>query len=85
MEDGPRHPAAAFRNALDVIADARAVGADPVREGGAVVIGVDGAGVARRLLAAHGEAVRDFEFRHGRMDDVFLALTGRSAEEVGAA
>jgi multidrug/hemolysin transport system ATP-binding protein len=68
-----------------LIADARRVGADPVREGGAVVIGVDGADVARRLLAAHGDAVRDFEFRHGRMDDVFLALTGRSAEEVGAA
>ena len=68
-----------------LIRDARAVGADPVREGGAVVIGVDGADVARRLLSAHGEAVRDFEFRHGRMDDVFLALTGRSAEEVSAA
>lgn len=68
-----------------LIADARAVGADPAREGGAVVIGVDGADVARRLLAAHGDAVRDFEFRHGRMDDVFLALTGRSAKEVGAA
>lgn len=68
-----------------LIADARVAGADPVREGSAVVIGVDGAGVARRLLAAHGDAVRDFEFRHGRMDDVFLALTGRSAEEVGAA
>jgi multidrug/hemolysin transport system ATP-binding protein len=63
---------------------ARAVGADPAREGEAVVIGVSGADVARRLLAAHGDRVRDFEFRHGRMDDVFLALTGRSAEEVGA-
>lgn len=68
-----------------LIADARAVGADPRREGGAVVIGVTGADVARRLLAAHGDAVRDFEFRHGRMDDVFLALTGRSAEDVSAA
>lgn len=63
---------------------ARAAGADPVREGDAVVIGVADADVARRLLAAHGDGVRDFEFRHGRMDDVFLALTGRSAEEVAA-
>ena len=52
--------------------------------GAAVVIGVPGADVARRLLGDHGDRVRDFEFRHGRMDDVFLALTGRSAEEVGA-
>jgi multidrug/hemolysin transport system ATP-binding protein len=68
-----------------LIADALGAGADPERDGAAVVIGVDGADVARRLLAAHGDAVRDFEFRHGRMDDVFLALTGRSADEVGAA
>ena len=33
-----------------------------------------------RILDAHGDSVRDFEFRHGRMDDVFLALTGRSAD-----
>ncbi len=64
---------------------ARAAGAEPERDGAAVVIGVPDADVARRLLAAHGDRVRDFEFRHGRMDDVFLALTGRSAEEVGAA
>jgi multidrug/hemolysin transport system ATP-binding protein len=42
-----------------------------------VEIAVEGADVARRLLAEHGADVIDFEFRHGRMDDVFLALTGR--------
>lgn len=68
-----------------LIREAHAVGADPSRDGAAVVIGVPGAEVARRLLGDHGDRVRDFEFRHGRMDDVFLALTGRSAEEVGAA
>jgi multidrug/hemolysin transport system ATP-binding protein len=68
-----------------LIASARAAGADPARSGDSVVIGVSGAEVARRLLSVHGDHVRDFEFRHGRMDDVFLALTGRSAEEVGAA
>ena len=36
---------------------------------------------ARRVLEQLGDGVLDFEFRHGRMDDVFLALTGRSGEE----
>ncbi|MDO9589675.1 MAG: ABC transporter ATP-binding protein, partial [Microcella sp.] len=43
---------------------------------------VPDAAVARSLLADHGDDVLDFEFRHGRMDDVFLALTGRAREEV---
>lgn len=68
-----------------LLALARAAGADPTRDGDMVLIAVDGAQTARRLLAAHGSAVHDFEFRHGRMDDVFLALTGRSAAEVAAA
>ena len=66
-------------------ASARAVGADPVRHGDVVMIGVSDAEVARRLLAVHGDQVRDFEFRHGRMDDVFLALTGKSAAREDAA
>jgi multidrug/hemolysin transport system ATP-binding protein len=44
-------------------------------------IRVPDAAAARRLLADHGEDVVDFEFRHGRMDDVFLALTGREHVE----
>jgi multidrug/hemolysin transport system ATP-binding protein len=36
--------------------------------------------VARQLLNQLGDQVADFEFRHGTMDDVFLALTGRSIE-----
>jgi multidrug/hemolysin transport system ATP-binding protein len=39
------------------------------------------AGEARRILAELGDGVLDFEFRHGRMDDVFLALTGRTSAE----
>ncbi|MCL2803722.1 MAG: ABC transporter ATP-binding protein [Micrococcales bacterium] len=35
---------------------------------------------ARRLLAELGEAVADFEFRHGTMDAAFLALTQREEE-----
>jgi multidrug/hemolysin transport system ATP-binding protein len=44
-------------------------------------IRVPNADIARRLLAEHGDDVLDFEFRHGRMDDVFLALTGREHVE----
>lgn len=47
----------------------------------AVRIGVDTAEAARLILARHGEDILDFEFRHGTMDDVFLALTGREAPE----
>ncbi|KRB36007.1 ABC transporter ATP-binding protein [Microbacterium sp. Root180] len=63
---------------------ARLAGGDPERDGDTVVIGVRDANTARGILSSHGEAVRDFEFRHGRMDDVFLALTGRSAQETAA-
>ncbi|MEO8093597.1 MAG: ABC transporter ATP-binding protein [Pseudolysinimonas sp.] len=45
-------------------------------DGDLVRIAVDTADEARALLAAHGDNVADFEFRHGTMDDVFLALTG---------
>lgn len=46
-------------------------------------IAVSDASDARRILADRGDAVIDFEFRHGRMDDVFLALTGRPVEGGG--
>ncbi len=36
---------------------------------------------AKRVLADLGDAVLDFEFRHGRMDVGFLALTGRTGDE----
>lgn len=39
---------------------------------------------ARGILTGLGDGVLDFEFRHGRMDDVFLALTGRPATEESA-
>ncbi|KAA9089867.1 ABC transporter ATP-binding protein [Microbacterium radiodurans] len=42
-------------------------------------IAVADATEARRILRDRGDDVLDFEFRHGRMDDVFLALTGRAA------
>lgn len=41
---------------------------------------VDNSEQARHLLNVGAERVRDFEFRHGRMDDVFLTLTSKTSE-----
>jgi multidrug/hemolysin transport system ATP-binding protein len=49
-------------------------------EGDAIAVTVPDADAARRVLARHGDHVRDFEFRHGSMDDVFLAVTGALGE-----
>jgi multidrug/hemolysin transport system ATP-binding protein len=60
---------------------AAASGLQVTDRGEAVEVSVRDAGIARHLLAEHGDDVLDFEFRHGRMDDVFLALTGREHVE----
>lgn len=67
-----------------LLALADVAGALPEVDGPVVRIPVVDAAAARRILAAHGDRVRDFEFRHGRMDDVFLALTGSAAREDAA-
>ena len=56
-------------------------GVVPEEHDDVIVVPVPDAHTARAMLAEHGDHVRDFEFRHGRMDDVFLALTGRSGDE----
>ncbi|MGC5224460.1 ATP-binding cassette domain-containing protein [Micromonospora sp. DT81.3] len=56
-------------------------GAVPEQDDDVILLPVPDAATARAILAEHGDSVRDFEFRHGRMDDVFLALTGRSGDE----
>ncbi|WP_169581424.1 MULTISPECIES: ABC transporter ATP-binding protein [Microbacterium] len=56
-------------------------GGEVAVDGDVVVIAVPDAAAAQGLLATHGDKVRDFEFRHGRMDDVFLALTGRIVDD----
>lgn len=71
-------------DARALIAAAAGDGLTAELDGDRVLIAVTDASHARRLLAAHGERVLDFEFRHGRMDDVFLALTGRSDTAVAA-
>ncbi len=65
------------RDLAGLTALASTAGLVPIERAGAWEIRVPDAGVARRLLADHGDGVVDFEFRHGRMDDVFLSLTGR--------
>ena len=52
-------------------------------DAGPVRMVVNDAAAARRILELHGAAVRDFEYRHGTMDDVFLALTGQPGEHAG--
>lgn len=66
-----------------LVAVAEQRGGVPKREGERVVVTVPDARIAQTILAVHGDAVLDFEFRHGRMDDVFLALTGRPADAIG--
>lgn len=67
-------PAALLRLAQDA-------GVDVVSsEGNVLRLAVELSATARHLLAEHGGNVLDFEFRHGTMDDVFLALTGRKGE-----
>jgi multidrug/hemolysin transport system ATP-binding protein len=62
------------------LASVAAAHGHPLEDDGDVVrIPVQNADEARAILAAHGDDVVDFEFRHGTMDDVFLALTGGEA------
>ncbi len=64
---------------------AEAADAIAERKGATLTIAVADGRQAQRILAAHGDAVQDFEFRHGRMDDVFLALTGAAHADVNVA
>lgn len=64
----------------ELVALAARRGAVARAAGEQIIIEVADAEVARVILAEHGSGVRDFEFRHGRMDDVFLALTGRGSD-----
>lgn len=51
----------------------------PVQEEGArLLIHTPDSGTALDLIRAHRPTLTDFEFRHGTMDDVFLAVTGEA-------
>jgi multidrug/hemolysin transport system ATP-binding protein len=67
-------------DAAGLLALARDNGVEATLDGDVVVLPVHDARAALGILAAHGDAVLDFEFRHGSMDDVFLALTGTEPE-----
>ncbi|MFC4222469.1 ABC transporter ATP-binding protein [Lysinibacter cavernae] len=51
--------------------------------GDALQLPVESSAAALGLLNKLGDTVRDFEFRHGTMDDVFLAVTGADASTLG--
>lgn len=59
------------------LAECRQHGLDPRMDGEDLLIPVESSHQARELLATLD--VDDFEFRHGTMDDVFLAVTGAIA------
>lgn len=61
-------------NVPEILDECRRRGLDPAVEGREILIPVVSAGAARDLLNAL--PLDDFEFRHGTMDDVFLAVTG---------
>ena len=48
---------------------------------GLLAIHVDSSETARELLRLHDADIVDFEFRHGTMDDVFLALTSHGGDQ----
>ncbi|WAP52166.1 ABC transporter ATP-binding protein [Arthrobacter sp. ATA002] len=68
------------RRALLALAAEEGAGLRAEDDGGVVRLVTSDAAAARRILNRHGDHVLDFEFRHGTMDDVFLALTGREGE-----
>lgn len=57
-----------------VLKECRHRGLESTVEGDQILIPVESSAYARELLAVM--PVDDFEFRHGTMDDVFLAVTG---------
>ena len=52
----------------------------PAADGAQWRIPVASSGQAREVMDALGGEIQDFEFRHGTMDDVFLALTEKVPE-----
>jgi multidrug/hemolysin transport system ATP-binding protein len=61
-------------------AAAARLGVTPVADDDGWRVPVASAAQARDVMDALGDGLQDFEFRHGTMDDVFLALTQKRAE-----
>lgn len=64
-------------------ADVRALGCPYVFENGCCKIFLNSTSDAARLIAEHQKLFVDFEITKGKMDDVFLALTGKNLPEGG--
>jgi multidrug/hemolysin transport system ATP-binding protein len=67
-------------NAARLAAVASGIGVTPAADGDVWRVPVADAGQAREVMDGLGDALQDFEFRHGTMDDVFLALTEKTPE-----
>ena len=80
------------RNYLYLYGDAAALAAglkdlgEPFEEAaGGVRLTMPGAECAREFLGKYPQLCKDFEFKKGDMDDVFLAVTGKQLSQGGAA
>ncbi len=71
------------RDGAAFVRQAAESGFEARRRGSQFDVRLSEAGAARRLIAVHGDDVIDFEYRHGSMDDVFLALTSRDPSTGG--
>lgn len=60
-----------------LVREVRACGMEAAAEGGACVMAMESAAEARAFLTEHPDLCADFEFVKGKMDDVFLAVTGK--------
>ena len=64
-------------------ADVAALGVDFEEQGERIRIGVSDTAEATRLILRAPFLFEDYEITKGKMDDVFLAVTGKSLEETG--
>ena len=62
-------------------AEAESLGVPFVSAGDAFVVEVPGTAAATKLITEHPGIFRDYEITKGGMDDVFLNVTGKKAEE----
>ena len=62
-------------------AEAESLGVPFVSAGDAFVVEVPNTAAATKLITEHPEIFRDYEITKGGMDDVFLNVTGKKAEE----
>ncbi len=65
---------------MPILATCAERGTTCTEDNGVLTLEVDSSSTAREILRLHDADIEDFEFRHGTMDDVFLALTSRMVD-----